>query len=262
MSFWFQHSSGPLHRLVVLATFSALTACGGGSYSVVGPPNPPPQPPPPPPPPPAPEPELQTVAGRDALRERILSAGGFRGMAVVHDWSEGPHAARMRDVLLEEHVPKDRIAIPKVTHVGNLSVFLDMPEHEDLISRTRVVAVPFTAPLGDDTEVEDIRERQIVWVVSVGNVGSGIIGDTRDLWYPDHTRWTSDAAVRKDNWQNHMDAFDTGKVLLATYVVREEDGSYTADPKIVRCGHAKDVCIAVPRPRRAQGVFRRAPRRG
>ena len=169
-------------------------------------------------------------------------------MAVVHDWSEGPHAARMRDVLLEEHVPEDRIAVPYVTHVGDISNFLRTPEHADLISRTRVVAVPFTAPLGNDYEVEDIRERQIVWVVSVGNVGSAVIGDTRDLWYPDHSRWTSAAAIRQDSWRNHMDAFDTGKVLLATYVVREEDGSYTEDPKIVRCGHAKDVCIAVPRP--------------
>ena len=239
----------PLHGLILLATFCALTACGGGSYSVVGPPNPPPEPPSPPPPPPAPEPEIQTVAGRDALRERILWAGGFRGMVVVHDWSEGPHAARMRDVLLEEHVPEDRIAVPDVTHVGNISVFLDTPEHADLISRTRVVAVPFTTPLGSAAEVDDILENDIVWVVSVGNFGSGIIGDTRDLWYPDHPRWNQPPASNsEDAWQNHLDAFDTGKVLLATYVVREEDGSYTEDPKIVRCGHAKDVCIAVPRP--------------
>ena len=133
----------PLHVLILLAVVCALAACGGGSrFHPPGPTNPPPEPPPPPPPPPAPEPELQTVAGRDALRERILAAGGFRGMAVVHDWSEGPHAARMRDVLLEERVPEDRIAVPYVTHVGDISNFLRTPEHADLISRTRVVAVP------------------------------------------------------------------------------------------------------------------------
>ena len=239
----------PLHVLILLAVLCALSACGGGSrFHPPGPTNPPPGPPSPPPPPPAPEPELQTVAGRDALRERILAAGGFRGMAVVHDRSDGPHAARMRDVLLEEHVPEDRIAVPDVTRVGDISNFLDTPEHADLIARTRVVAVPFTAPLGNDYEVEDIREREIVWVVSVGNFGSAVIGDTRDLWYPDHPRWTSPGAVRRDDWQNHLDAFDTGKVLLATYVFREEDGSYTADSEIVRCGHVKDVCIAVPHP--------------
>ncbi|MCY3838910.1 MAG: hypothetical protein OXH09_09755 [Gammaproteobacteria bacterium] len=79
-----------LHGAILVSAALALSACGGGSYSVVGPPNPPPQPPAPPPPPPEPEPELQTAAGRDSLRERILSAGGFRGMVVVHDWSEGP----------------------------------------------------------------------------------------------------------------------------------------------------------------------------
>ena len=250
-----------MHGLFLLASALALTACGGGSYSVVGPPNPLPNPPPEPPPPPPPEPEIQTVAGRDALRERIVSGEGFRGMVVVHDDATGPHAEQMRDVLLDEHVPEDRIAIPLVTHVGDISIFLDTPEHASLISRTRAVVVPFTAPLGQDSEVEDIRDHPIVWVVSAGNVGSGIIGDTRDLWYPDHSRWTSEAAIQLDEWRHHMDAFSTGKVLLATYVVREEDGSYTADPKIVRCGHAKDVCIAVPRPTPGTGGFRRARRR-
>lgn len=227
---------------VVLAAAWALAACGGGSYSTVGPPNPPPPEPPPPPPPP--EPELQIVAGRDALRGRIEAAGGFRGMLVVIDNPGTTHAAAMRRAILEEGVPEDRIAMPRVPRyiIGILN-FLDEPGFEDLVGRTRVVHMPFVAPLEQADEVEAIRAHNIVWVIASGNVGQRSVGDTRDFWTPHHFIWSD-----PEEWENHMDAFGTGKVLAATYVIREDDGSYTADRGLVKCGEARDACIAVPHP--------------
>jgi len=220
-----------------------LCGCvGGGGYSIPGP-LPPPEPLPPPPPP-----EPERIAGKEALGKRIEAAGGFQGMVALFDSELTDHGLGMRRQLMDEGVPEDRIAFPHLTNIVALHQF-EKEENADLRARTRVAHVPLLAPFSTDKN-QVVLPHNIVWSIAAGNThGPGIRGD-RDFWRPDHAYWLANKGTSCcDNaWENHMDAFDTGKVLIATFAHRDGDGGYQSVEGVVPCGEARDACIAVAQP--------------
>ena len=223
----------------------ALAGCGGGSYSVVAPP------------PPLPEAfGGQAFGGQDALRGRIVAAGGFRGKMVLLDSYQSDHAMRMQQIMREEGVPADRIAHPSI-RLGDAADFLEglsdgappwtRSALDDLVAETRVVAMPLSTPLAEDYQPPAIARHDIVWSLSAGNTWSSAVGGDRDFWRPDHPFWEDlrGSICCPNAWENHMEAFATGKVLIAVHVRPAEGGGFEPYDEIVRCGEARDACMAV-----------------
>ena len=226
-------------------------ASGSGGSTVVTPPPPPAPPPPPPapPPPPPPPPDPETFAGKEALRSRIEAAGGFEGMVAIFDGSTTAHGQGMRRNLIEQGVPADNIAFPELTHVVDILQF-ELERNADLLARTRVAQVPQHAPFNQDDEPEMIEAHNIVWAVAAGNTYAHYPNGDRDFWRPDHPYWVG---LRETNccangWENHVKAFETGKVLLAVYAHRDGEGGYKSIEGLVACGEARDACIAIAQP--------------
>ena len=235
----------------------ALAGCGGGSYSTVAP---------------IPEPPRafgdQAFGGQDALRQRIVAAGGFRGKLVLLDSYQSDHAMDMMDKMREEGVPDDRIAHPSI-RLGRAADFLEGTSDrsppwtrsalDDLVAETRVVAMPLLAPLRCPQDAEAIARHDIVFAVAGGNTDSAVAGGSRDLWQPDHPNWEDDPDTTNvtcwpftdvGGYDQHFEAFATGKVLLAVYARPSEGGGFEPNEATVRCGEARDACMAVAHRRR------------
>ena len=236
--------TGRARSAVAALALWALAGCGGGSYSVVAPL------PPEPPEPPSPF-GRQTFGGQDALQRRIAAAGGFRGKLVLVDWHGPPeHADLMMRIMREEGVPADRIEFPS-HNIGDVADLLERrPEFDDLIAETRVVAIPLSAPLECHDEPGAIAWHDIVWSVSAGNTDNAVAGGSRDLWYPDHAYWEENRKDRNsycgpNAWENHLEAFATGMVLIAAFALPAAGGGYEPNDYTVRCGEARDACMTV-----------------
>ena len=76
---------------------------------------------------------------------------------------------------------------------------------------------------------------------------------SRDLWQPDHPHWEDyrdlhclgPRPITRDAWDNHLEAFGTGKVLIAVYALPAAGGGYEPNDYNMRCGEARDACMAV-----------------
>ena len=230
----------PIATALALLLFSGCAGPPGG-YSIVGPL--------PEPPPPTPEPE--TFEGRDALKSRIEAAGGFEGMVALFDGEDSDHGRFMRQTLIDEGVPPERIAFPDTTHVTDIAQ-LEEERNADLLARTRVAHVPFLAPLRHDDEPETIGAHNIVWSIAAGNTHQPGVGGDRDLWRPDHPFWVEQREPGSNccanAWENHVKAFATGKALIATYAHADGEGSYAWDEYLVSCGEMRDACFAIEQP--------------
>ena len=213
-----------------------LWGCAGApGGSMIAGPLPEPEPPPP---------EPETFAGREALKSRIEAAGGFEGMIALFDGPTSGHGQGVRQVMIDEGVPPDRIEFPELTHVTEIRQF-NLERNADLRKRTRVAHVPFLTPLGEDDDPDVIAAHNIVWSIAAGSKRHG----DRNLWHPDHPHWTGSSAPCCGNaYENHMEAFATGKALIATYVHRDGEGGYTVIDGIASCGEARDACFAVGQP--------------
>ena len=238
--------TGRTSSAVAALALWALAGCGGGSYSVVAPL--PPEPPEPPS-----QFGRQTFGGQDALQRRIAAAGGFRGKLVLVDWHGPPeHADLMMRIMREEGIPADRIEFPS-HNVGDIAHLLGRLESADLIAETRVVAIPLSTPLECPDEADAIARHDIVWSIAAGNKDSAAAGGSRDLWQPDHPHWEDLSVLtclgargsRSDPFENHLEAFATGKVLIAAYALPAAGGGYEPNDYTVRCGEARDACMAV-----------------
>ena len=228
---------GRLYLVAALAPllFSGCSSAPGG-YSIVGPPNPPPPPPP----------EPETVEGKEALGSRIEAAGGFEGMVALFDSPDSDHGRGIRQTLIDEGVPPERIAFPDMTHMSDIGQF-EYDQNADLRARTRVANVQDHTPFSEDDEPDVIAAHNIVWAVPAGNTHAPPVRGDRDLWRPDHWYWEiSRGTPCCDNaWENHVEAFATGKALLATYARRNEEGGYEPIETLVRCGEMRDACVAI-----------------
>ncbi len=225
-------------RLNAVAALTLLlcSGCAGppGGSMIAGP-LPEPEPPPP---------EPEQIEGKEALGARIEAAGGFEGMVALFDSEVTDHAQGMLRNLIEEGVPEDRIWFPETT----LSTDLRQFEHEqnaDLRARTKVAHMPQHAPFSEDEDPGIVAAHNIVWAVAAGNTHALHPGGDRDFWRPDHHYWLRDPSWHEDEFGNHLKAFATGKVLLVTYAKRDEEGSYEPIETLVRCGEARDACLAI-----------------
>ena len=242
--------TGRTRSAVAALALWALAGCGGGSYSTVAPL------PPEPAEPPSPF-GRQTFGGQDALQRRIQAAGGFRGKLVLLDSYQSDHAMSMMDTMRKEGVPDDRIAHPAI-RLGRAGDFLEGTSDrsppwtrsalDDLVAETRVVAMPLHTPLACPQDVGAIARHDIVFAVAGGNTDG-----SRDLWQPDHPHWEDyrdlhclgPRPITRDAWDNHLEAFGTGKVLIAVYALPAAGGGYEPNDYNMRCGEARDACMAV-----------------
>ena len=200
----------------------------------------------------------QTFGGQDALQRRIQAAGGFRGKLVLLDSYQSDHAMSMMDTMREEGVPDDRVAHPAI-RLGSAADFLEgTSDHtppwtrsalDDLVAETRVVAMPLRTPLWCPQDAEAIARHDIVFAVSGANTDG-----SRDLWQPDHPHWEDDPDSTSvacwpfldvGGWDPHFEAFGTGKVLIAVYALPAAGGGYEPNDYNMRCGEARDACMAV-----------------
>ena len=232
--------TGRLNAMAAMAMllFSGCAGPPGGSNIV----HPLPEPPPPPP-------EPETFAGKEALKSRIEAAGGFDGMVAVFDDGESDHGIGMRQTLIDEGVPPERIAFPQLTHTTDILQF-GLERNADLLARTRVAHVPQHAPFSQNGEPEVIAAHNIVWAVAAGNTHANHPGGDRDFWRPDHEYWleTQNYSCCVNAWENHVKAFATGKALLATHAHRDGEGGYAVIEGLVRCGEMRDACVTIAQP--------------
>lgn len=134
---------------------------------------------------------------------------------------------------------------------GNLTVFgedeisfLERDEWRELREDTLVGALPTAwAALPTPYETRLIARNNILLVAAAGNVGV----DThhrRDLWYPEHPYWEGNL----EWFQQAIDNFATGKVILATYVEHAPGGEIVPYEDVVKCGKAKEFCYSIMHP--------------
>ena len=239
---------GRLHATAALALL--LCGCLGtpSPVGIPGPENPPPEPPPPPP-------EPERIEGKEALGKRIEAAGGFQGMVALFDHLETDHGQGMLRTLIEEGVPEDRIGSPDTTLASDILQF----EHEknaELRARTKVAHLPIHAPFSQDEEPGIVAAHNIVWAVAAGNTHARHPGGDRDFWRSDHPFWVKERELTccLNGFENHMRAFATGKVLLVTYAKRDDEGGYEPIESLVRCGEARDACVAIWRQEETGGT--------
>ena len=215
-----------------------LWGCAGppGGSMIAGP-LPEPEPPPP---------EPETFAGREALKSRIEAAGGFEGMIALFDGPASGHGQAVRQDMIDEGVPPDRIEFPDlVTTVTDITQ-INLPQNEDLLACARVAHVPFLTPITEDREPDVIAAHNIVWSIAAGSKRHA----DRNLWHPDHPHWEGyrGSSCCANAYENHMKAFETGKALIATYAHRDGEGGYTAIDLMPSCGEARDACFVVAQP--------------
>ena len=200
-----------------------------------------------------------SFAGMRDLIGRITDGGGHRGKLVLSELDsgeafEGSHAQQTVYVnMKEEGVPAANIHVhgPGITNwrlFGTHSI-LTHPDNAALRAETLVVnrsVLPAFNVLG----AEHIPAHNIIFVASAGNLDTDIEACAstdpriRDLWRPDHPYFTCGGDFRHE-YTDTMAAVRTGKVLMATAAVRNQDGTVVPNPIVMMCGDTMEQCFAV-----------------
>ena len=187
-------------------------------------------------------------AGQQALVDHIEQAGGWSGRIYIHELP-GIHADTVFLKLLEEGVPREHIERPVPLPNYNTSASSTDP---DLFVRNFSVL----APIQSQSFVDFIARNNEVVVVAAGNVSSRNVTlcvdedypTPRDLWNRNHPFWNCtqyDSAISPEWFDATLAAVETGKVLIAIGVNREEDGSVTPREGSVTCGDLAEYCFGV-----------------
>ena len=213
-----------------------------------------------------------SFAGMRDLIGRVTDSGGHRGKLIISELDigeafEGSHAQQTVYVnMKEEGVPAANIHVhgPGITNwrvLGPHSI-LTYPDNAALRAETLVVNRS-VLPAFNVLDAEHIPAHNIIFVAGAGNLDTDIRAcdptdpRIRDLWRPDHSHWTG-IPVGEDTdvpdycgsdfrwiYTATMDAVRTGKALMATAAVRNEDGTVVPDTDVMMCGDTKEQCFAV-----------------
>ena len=190
--------------------------------------------------------EIKSVvahSGQQALVDRIEQAGGWSGKIHISE-NPGSHADRVFRKILQEGVPREHIERPD----DNTST----PANLDPFVRN----FSLLTPIQIQSQVDYIVRNDEVQVISAGNVNSRnttrcVDEDyptPRDLWNRNHPYWTCtqyNPDISPEWFDAMLAAVETGKVLIAIGVNREEDGSVTPRERSVTCGDLAEYCFAV-----------------
>ena len=200
-----------------------------------------------------------SFAGMRDLIGRIADNGGHRGKLIISELGvgeafEGTHAQRTVYVNMKEQgVPKANILAPgpDVTNWRLLGPYglLTHPDNAALRAETLVVNRS-VLPAFNRLSVQHIPAHNIIFVAAAGNLSAQrrACAPTdpriRDLWRPDHPYWSC-GNDRRYQYTDTMAAVRTGKVLMATAAVRNQDGTVVPNPIVMMCGDTKEQCFAV-----------------
>ena len=200
-----------------------------------------------------------SFAGMRDLIGRIADDGGHRGKLIISEMDlgeafEGSHAQQTVYVSMKEQgVPKENILAhgPGIT---NWRVFgpyglLTHPDNAALRAETLVVNRS-VLPAFSRSSVEHIPAHNIIFVAGAGNLDTDIEACAptdpriRDLWRPDHPYWSC-GNDRRYQYTSTMAAVRTGKVLMATAAVRNQDGTVVPETIAMMCGDTMEQCFAM-----------------
>ncbi len=200
-----------------------------------------------------------SFAGMRDLIGRIADGGGHRGKLIISELDageafEGSHAQQTVYVSMkEEGVPAANIHVhgPGITNQRVLGPhgILTHPDNAALRAETLVVNRS-VRPAFNALAVQPIAAHNIIFVASAGNLDPDIVacGPTdpriRDFWRSDHP-YFSCGGGRGSTYANTMAAVRTGKVLMATAAVREQDGTVVPNTGVLMCGDTREQCFAV-----------------
>ena len=187
----------------------------------------------------------EVFAGKNALEERIKAEGPMEGLLTIRDHTinhpecEPPycHALVMKRYAMEMGIPEENIYLSA------------WPGDEDpaLVQKTFVFAHPtailfFGITLRSPDGMERFWERGALHIAAAGNTdGEPVRG--RSLWYRNHENWAGEKG--KERWLNAFDSFATGRVIIAKYAIRGNDGSILPYEGNVKCGKAKEFCYSI-----------------
>ena len=201
-----------------------------------------------------------SFAGMRDLIGRVADSGGHRGKLIISELGvgeafEGSHAQRTVYVSMKEQgVPKANILAhgPGITNwrVLHPTGILTHPDNAALRAETLVVNRS-VFPAFTESSAQHIPAHNIMFVAGAGNLDSEIRACAstdpriRDLWRPDHPYWLCNGYNFGWIYTATMDAVRTGKALMATAAVRNEDGTVVPDTDVMMCGDTKEQCFAV-----------------
>ena len=201
-----------------------------------------------------------SFAGMRDLIGRVADNGGHRGKLIISELGvgeafEGSHAQQTVYVSMKEQgVPKANILAhgPGITNwrvLNGVYGLLTHPDNAALRAETLVVNRSVLPAFGA-LDAEHIPAHNIIFVAAAGNLDADIQASDptdpriRDLWRPDHPYFTYGGDFRHE-YTSTMAAVRTGKVLMATAAVREQDGTIVPDTDVVMCGDTMEQCFAV-----------------
>lgn len=188
--------------------------------------------------------EDEVFAGQNALEEKVKAAGPLRGLLTIGDFTvDHPncdpvwcHAHLMKRYALEMGIPEENL---HVTPLVGLHQLFGGDYNPTVPKETLVFSFPVRWA-GDvlDVELDILKRHDFLVVTSAGNTEN----NNRDLWEPSHPWWLG------RRWENAMKAFATGKVILAKYAKRGDDGTIVPLDENVKCGEAKEFCYSILTP--------------
>ena len=200
-----------------------------------------------------------SFAGLRDLIGRVTDSGGHRGKLIISELGvgeafEGSHAQQTVYVSMKEQgVPKANILAhgPGIANRRAVGLYglLTHPDNAALRAETLVVNRSLL-PAFNVLTAEHIPAHNIIFVAGAGNLSTRIRAcdptdpRIRDLWRPDHPKWSCGNDFRYQ-YTDTMAAVRTGKVLMATAAVRNQDGTVVPNPIVMMCGDTKEQCFAV-----------------
>ena len=200
-----------------------------------------------------------SFAGMRDLIGRVTDSGGHRGKLIISELGvgeafEGSHAQQTVYVSMKEQgVPKANILAhgPGIANrrATGLYGLLTHPDNAALRAETLVVNLSILPAFGA-LDAEHIPAHNIISVAAAGNLTTRVRACAptdpriRDFWRSDHP-YFSCGNDRSGIYTSTMDAVRTGKALMATAAVRNEDGTVVPDTDVMMCGDTKEQCFAV-----------------
>lgn len=188
------------------------------------------------------------------MSRAILARTGFKDTLIIGDDPESAHGELMKRIIVGNGIPEENIVFFKgfgYSHNirGNRGLrSFTSGDHEVLRKATRVVHTPFYIPLVASPDALRIRENNILFVDSAGNMRDSFNGD-RDMYNINHVVW-NDRSVGsfyrpRANYNDVLEVYKTGKAIVATSGRPSGRTRVTPFDRVVQCGDIKESCFTV-----------------
>ena len=206
------------------------------------------------------------VRGREVVTDSskvVQKQGGYQGILIIGDYPDSGHGQSMKTIIMGLAIygsgGANDISIPEKNivffedfgHVMRDSNgvatdsrglwMLTSGEYENLHRYARVVHIPSRTTLTGVNDAPRIAENNILFVLSAGNTYSS--ENRRDLWSKEHPYWQGDDGMQLYN--NALATFKTGKVIVATSAMEEQNGDIVPLEEVVQCGDIAEWCFTV-----------------